>query len=57
MDLLTVDALARALKVPKSWVYSRTRQAGAGTMPKIKVGRYYRFFLNDVMAWLDKKQR
>jgi len=27
-DFLTVDELAEKLKVPKSWVYSRTRETG-----------------------------
>lgn len=53
--LLRVDDLARALNVPKSWVYSRTRETGPGAMPKLKVGKYRRFILADVLAWLRKK--
>ncbi len=54
--LLTVDELADALKVPKSWVYSRTRETGPDAMPKIIVGKYRRFVLDDVMVWLNRQQ-
>ena len=51
-NLLTVDELAKSLNVPKSWVYSRTREIGSDSMPTIKVGKYCRFVLNDVLDWL-----
>ena len=51
-NLLTVDELAESLNVPKSWIYSRTRETGPDAMPKIKVGKYCRFFLDDVLNWL-----
>jgi excisionase family DNA binding protein len=54
-NLLTVDELAESLNVPKSWVYSRTRETGPATMPMIKVGKYCRFVLNDVLAWLKNQ--
>ena len=54
-NLLTVDQLAESLNVPKSWVYSRTRETGPDAMPKIKVGKYCRFALEDVMAWLHEQ--
>jgi hypothetical protein len=44
--------LAKSLNVPKSWVYSRTREIGSDAMPMIKVGKYCRFVLNDVLDWL-----
>ena len=56
-DLLTVDELAENLRVPKSWVYSRTRETGPDAMPKIVVGKYRRFVLRDVLAWLDWQQK
>ena len=55
-DLLTIDELAEVLKVPKSWCYSRTREIGPGTIPRIKVGKYLRFKMEDVMNWLEKQQ-
>jgi excisionase family DNA binding protein len=55
--LLTIDELAKRLKVPKSWIYARTRESGPGSMPRIKVGKYLRFRWDDVLAWLQSKQR
>ena len=54
-NLLSVDELAESLNVPKSWVYSRTRESGADAMPRIKVGKYCRFVLNDVLDWLKSQ--
>ena len=54
-NLLTVDELAENLKVPKSWIYSRTRETGPNAMPKIKVGKYRRFVLEEVMGWLKEQ--
>ena len=51
-NLLSVDELAESLNVPKSWVYSRSRETGPSAMPKIKVGKYVRFELDKVMEWL-----
>ena len=31
--LLTVDEMAEDLKVPKSWLYSRTRETGSEAIP------------------------
>ncbi|MFC1827096.1 helix-turn-helix domain-containing protein [Thermodesulfobacteriota bacterium] len=53
--LLSVEELAAELNVPRSWVYSRTRQKGADAMPRITVGKYLRFRLKDVLNWLEKK--
>ena len=52
---MTVDELAESLSVPKSWIYSRSRETGPDAMPKIKVGKYCRFVLNDVLDWLKKR--
>ena len=54
-NFLTVSELASKLKVPKSWIYGRTRRAGAGSIPKLKVGKYLRFVETDVMDWLRKQ--
>ena len=55
-NLMTIDELSQKLKVPKSFIYSRTRQRGPGCIPVIRVGKYLRFKLDDVMEWLEKKQ-
>jgi excisionase family DNA binding protein len=54
--LLTVDELAQELSVPKSWIYSRSRQTGPDAIPLIKIGKYCRFRLSEVLDWLKKRQ-
>ena len=54
-NLLSVEELAESLSVPKSWVYSRTRETGSNTIPRIKVGKYRRFILDDVLDWLKSQ--
>ena len=53
--LMTVDELAKFLKVPKSWIYSRTREKGSDSIPRVPCGKYIRFRLNEVLEWLDKQ--
>ena len=55
-NLATIDEIADFLKVPKSWLYSRTRETGPDAIPRIKVGKYLRFREAEVMAWLDRQQ-
>ena len=54
-NFLTIEELAETLKVPKSWLYSRTRETGPGTIPRLKVGKYLRFDYQAVMDWLRKQ--
>jgi excisionase family DNA binding protein len=54
-ELLTIQEMAKRLKVPVSWLYARTRQSGPGTIPRIKVGKYLRFRIDEVMEWLLKQ--
>jgi excisionase family DNA binding protein len=55
-EFLTINELAQRLKVPKSWLYARTRERGEGVIPKIKVGKYIRFDEAAVIGWLKGKQ-
>ena len=57
MILLSVDELAESLKVPKSWVYSRSREKGPDAIPRIRVGKYLRFELSQVMEWLKERNK
>ncbi len=54
--LLTVEELSRDLKVPKSWVYACTRKK-RDSIPHLRVGRYPRFELSKVLAWLETKKK
>jgi predicted DNA-binding transcriptional regulator AlpA len=56
-DLLTVQELATKLKVQPSWVYGETRKTGPGTLPRVRVGKYLRFFLPEVLTWLRDQQK
>jgi excisionase family DNA binding protein len=45
-ELLGPEELAERLKVPISWVYEQSR---LGKIPTVRIGRYVRFKLNDVL--------
>jgi predicted DNA-binding transcriptional regulator AlpA len=49
-NFLTIDEMAKELKVKKSWLYSRTRETGPDTIPRLKIGKYLRFDYQEVMA-------
>ncbi len=53
-ELLTVEEMAARLKVPPSWLYSRTRETGPGSIPRTKIGKYLRFNETEVMAWIKE---
>ena len=52
---LTVEELAKTLRVPVSWVYGQTRKTEPGSIPKLRVGKYIRFVKEDVLAWLQER--
>lgn len=47
--LLTAEEVAELLAVPVSWVRESTR---SGAMPYVALGRYRRYRLDAVEAWL-----
>jgi excisionase family DNA binding protein len=53
-ELLTLEETAALLKVPKSWIYERTRK---GTIPHLKLGKYLRFPLADLLLWITTHGR
>ena len=55
MMLLDVNDIARELKIPKTWIYSRTRLKGPERIPHVKIGKYCRFRIQDVIEWLEQK--
>lgn len=50
--LLRVEEIADALGVKASWVYGKV---ACHEMPCVRVGRYLRFRLEEVMAWLESR--
>jgi excisionase family DNA binding protein len=55
--LLTVEEVASMLHVPVSWVYGRMRKTALERMPAYRVGKYWRFRAEEVMAWLRDSKR
>jgi excisionase family DNA binding protein len=55
LNFLTPTQLAKKLDVPLSWIYRRSRERGAGSIPVIRVGKYLRFNEKEVDAWLRKQ--
>ena len=53
--LIGVNELAEFLGVPSSWIYTRTRETGPDTIPRLRVGKYVKFRIDEVMDWLNKK--
>ena len=55
-ELLTVEDVAEILRVPNSWVYERTRRRSADRIPGFRIGKYWRFRLGDIKAWLEESR-
>lgn len=53
-DLMSISEVARALNVPVSWVYGRTRRRGKERIPHIKLGKYLRFENTQVQEWVKE---
>jgi excisionase family DNA binding protein len=55
-QLLTVAEVAALLRVPVSWVYGRTRKRSLERLPGYRLGKYWRFREEEILAWM-KSQR
>jgi excisionase family DNA binding protein len=53
-ELLTVHQIAGLLQVPASWVYGRTRKRSLERLPGYKLGKYWRFDREEVLAWVTR---
>ena len=53
-ELLTVREIALFLKVPVSWVYGHVRGRAIDPLPGYRVGKYWRFRSEEVLAWERK---
>ena len=56
-QLLKPQELAALLAVPVSFVYDRTRQTAPDPIPHFKLGKYVRFELAQVEAWLAERSK
>ena len=54
--LLSVHEVAELLQVPVSWVYGRMRKRSSERLPGYRLGKYWRFQLGEILAWV-KRQR
>ena len=56
-ELLTINELADLLKIPVSWIYSRTRIKSEESIPCVRIGKYVRFDECEVLEWLKSQQQ
>ncbi|MGE3959942.1 MAG: helix-turn-helix domain-containing protein [Vicinamibacterales bacterium] len=54
-ELLTVDAAARRLSVPVSWIYSRVGRADCD-LPHVRIGRYIRFEPRAIESYIEERR-
>ncbi len=53
--LLSIKQLSSVLNVPVSWIYDRTRKGSVEPIPHYKIGKYVRFDVREVVAYLKNK--
>jgi excisionase family DNA binding protein len=53
-ELLTVQEIAKLLKVPVSWVYGHVRRRTTDPLPGYRIGKYRRFRAEEVQAWVRR---
>jgi excisionase family DNA binding protein len=50
---LNVHEVAELLQVPVSWVYGRMRRRSLERLPGYRLGKYWRFRRDEVLAWVE----
>jgi len=50
-------AFLSLLQVPVSWVYGRTRKRSLERIPSYRLGKYWRFRQEEVLAWVESQRR
>jgi excisionase family DNA binding protein len=56
-EFLTVQETAKLLKVPVSRVYAHTRKRSIDPLPGYRLGKYWRFREDEVLAWVQRQRR
>lgn len=51
--LMTAGEVAELLGVPRSWVYEQSR---LGRIPTVTLGRYRRYRLQAIEAWIERME-
>ncbi len=55
--LLSPEDVAELFQVPRSWIYERTRLRSQDRLPGFRLGKYWRFRLPEVVAWLESQRQ
>jgi len=55
-ELLAVRQVAVLLQLPVSWIYGRMRKRSLERLPAYRLGKYWRFDRNEVLAWVARHQ-
>jgi len=53
LHLLNVHEVADLLQVPVSWVYGRMRKRSLERLPGYRLGKYWRFRKDEILAWVE----
>jgi excisionase family DNA binding protein len=53
-QLLTVEEIAALLSVHVSWVYGHLRKRSRDRLPAYRLGKYWRFRAEEVLAWVQR---
>jgi excisionase family DNA binding protein len=53
-SLIDIKELEKRTRLPRSWLYT---QAAKGCLPHYKCGKYLRFKVTEVEAWLERHRR
>lgn len=54
---LTAHEVAALLRVPVSWVYGRVRERSTEPLPGYRLGKYWRFREQEIVAWVKRHER
>ena len=55
-ELLTVEDVARYLKMEEVWVYRQLKTKSGSRLPGFKLGKYWRFRREDILEWLERQK-
>ena len=55
-QFLTVGDVAAMLQVPVSWVYGRMRKRSTDRLPGYRLGKYWRFREEEILAWVQRRR-
>lgn len=54
-EFLTIEEISTRLKLKPSFFYAPVRRKGPDPIPCLRIGKYIRYRLPDVMAWIEKQ--